>query len=158
MKVAVVKETAPGERRVALVPEMVARLEGAGLDVLVESGAGDGAWFADGAYAEAGATVVSRQELVSGADVILTVTRPDDTLAGSLKTGQAVIGMLNPLADPAFSAGLAAKGVTVISLDGLPRTLPKAQAMDALTLPGERRRVQGGAGGGGRVRPLLPAC
>ncbi|HUZ39435.1 MAG TPA: NAD(P) transhydrogenase subunit alpha [Streptosporangiaceae bacterium] len=158
MKVAVVKETAPGERRVALVPEMVARLKGAGLDVLVESGAGDGAWFADGAYAEAGATVVSRQELVSGADVILTVTRPDDTLAGSLKTGQAVIGMLNPLADPAFSAGLAAKGVTVISLDGLPRTLPKAQAMDALTSQanvGGYKAVLVAAAAYGRFFPML---
>jgi proton-translocating NAD(P)+ transhydrogenase subunit alpha len=158
MKVAVVKETAPGERRVALVPEMVTRLKGAGLDVLVESGAGDGAWFADGAYAEAGATVVTRQELVSGADVILMVTRPDDTLAGSLKTGQAVIGMLNPLADPALSAGLAAKGVTVISLDGLPRTLPKAQAMDALTSQanvGGYKAALVAAAAFGRFFPLL---
>jgi NAD(P) transhydrogenase subunit alpha len=65
MKVAVLKETAPGERRVALVPEMVGRLKGAGLDVLVESGAGEAAWFDDAAYAEAGATIVTRPELVS---------------------------------------------------------------------------------------------
>ena len=71
MKVAVVKESGPGERRVALVPEMIARLRGAGLDVLVESGAGDGAWFADSTYAEAGATVVSREELLAGADLVL---------------------------------------------------------------------------------------
>jgi H+-translocating NAD(P) transhydrogenase subunit alpha len=133
MKVAVMKETAPDERRVALVPEMVGRLAGADLNVLVESGAGDGAWFADSAYAEAGATIVTRQELIADADVILTVTRPDDDLVGELRSGQAVIGMLNPLADPALAAALAARGVTAISLDGLPRTLPKAQAMDALT-------------------------
>ncbi len=60
MKVGVLKETMPGERRVALVPEMIARLRGAGLDVLVQSGAGDGAWFADSAYAEAGASIFSR--------------------------------------------------------------------------------------------------
>jgi proton-translocating NAD(P)+ transhydrogenase subunit alpha len=95
---------------------------------------------------------------VSGADVILMVTRPDDTLAGSLKTGQAVIGMLNPLADPALSAGLAAKGVTVISLDGLPRTLPKAQAMDALTSQanvGGYKAALVAAAAFGRFFPLL---
>ena len=133
MKVGVLKETAPGERRVALVPEMLARLRGAVLDVLVQSGAGDGAWFADSAYAEAGATIVSRDELLADADMIITIGRPDEHVAGALRPGQAVLGMLNPLADPALSAELAARGVTVISLDGLPRTLPKAQAMDALT-------------------------
>ena len=133
MKVAVVKETAPGERRVALVPETVARLRGAGLDVLIESGAGAGAWFTDASYAQADATIVSRDDLVSQADVILTVTKPDDALLAALRSGQALIGMLNPLADPALVAGLAARGVTAISLDGLPRTLPRAQSMDALT-------------------------
>jgi H+-translocating NAD(P) transhydrogenase subunit alpha len=133
MKVAVVKETAPGERRVALVPEAIAKLTGAGLEVLVETGAGDGAWFPDAAYAETGAAIVSRAELAATADVILTLTRPDDTLLDVLRPGQAVFGMLNPLADPAFAAGLAARGVTAVSLDGLPRTLPRAQSMDALT-------------------------
>jgi H+-translocating NAD(P) transhydrogenase subunit alpha len=133
MKVGVLRETTPGERRVALVPETLARLRGAGLDVLVQSGAGDGAWFADSAYAEAGADVVSRDELLADADVVVTIGRPDDRVAGALRSGQAVLGMLNPLADPALAAELAARGVTVISLDGLSRTLPKAQAMDALT-------------------------
>jgi NAD(P) transhydrogenase subunit alpha len=133
MKVAVLKETAPGERRVALVPEMVGRLKGAGLDVLVESGAGEAAWFGDAAYAEAGATIVTRPELVAAADIILTVTRPDDALLGALRPGQAVIGMLNPLADPALAARLADRGVTAISLDGIPRTLSKTQPMDALS-------------------------
>jgi len=133
MKVGVLKETTPGERRVALVPEMLARLRGAGLDVLVQSGAGDGAWFADSAYAEAGAAIVSREELLADAGLVITIGRPDEHVAGALRSGQAVLGMLNPLADPALAAELAARGVTVISLDGLPRTLPKAQAMDALT-------------------------
>ena len=133
MKVGVLKETTPGERRVALVPESLARLRGVGLDILVQSGAGDGAWFADSAYAEAGADVVSRDELLADADVVITIGRPDDHVAGALRSGQAVLGMLNPLADPALAAQLAARGVTVISLDGLPRTLPRAQAMDALT-------------------------
>jgi len=130
MKVAVVKESAPGERRVALVPEAMSRLRQAGLEVLVESGAGDGAWFPDGAYIEAGAEVVSHDDLYARADIILTVTRVEPD---TLKAGQAVIGMLSPLIDPGLAAGLAAHGVTAISLDGLPRTLSRAQGMDALT-------------------------
>jgi proton-translocating NAD(P)+ transhydrogenase subunit alpha len=133
MKLGVVKETAPGERRVALVPEMIGRLQGAGVEVLVESGAGDAAWFADSAYAQAGATITTRAELLAAADIIVTVGRPDDQLIAGLAEGKAVLGMLNPLADPAPAAALAARGVTVISLDGLPRTLPRAQSMDALT-------------------------
>jgi NAD(P) transhydrogenase subunit alpha len=130
MKVAVVKERAPGERRVALVPEAIPRLRQAGVEVLVESGAGDGAWFPDSAYLEAGAEVVSHDELHARADVILTVTRAEPA---ALKAGQAVIGMLSPLTDPRLAADLAAADVTAISLDGLPRTLSRAQGMDALT-------------------------
>ena len=133
MKVAVVKESAPGERRVALVPEMIARLRGAGLEVLVESGAGNGAWFSNSAYAEAGATVVTREELLADADLVLTVGQPDEEILGGLRSGQAVLGMLNPLADPGLAATLASRGITAISLDGLPRTLSRAQGMDALS-------------------------
>jgi len=158
MKIGVLKETAPGERRVALVPEMLARLRGAGLDVLVQSGAGEGAWFADSAYAEAGAAIVSRDELVTGAGLVLSIGRPDEPVVGALRSGQAVLGLLNPLVDPAFVAGLAGRGVTVISMDGLPRTLPKAQAMDALTsqanVAGYKAAIVG-ASAFGRFFPLL---
>lgn len=130
MKVAVVKESAPGERRVALVPEGVPRLTGAGLDVLVERGAGEGAWFPDSVYSDAGATVLAAADLYASADVILTVTRPDTV---KLRAGQTVIGMLSPLIEPDYAASLAARGVTAVSLDGLPRTLSRAQSMDALT-------------------------
>ncbi|HUN36238.1 MAG TPA: NAD(P) transhydrogenase subunit alpha [Trebonia sp.] len=130
MKVAVVKESAPGERRVALVPETVARLRQAGIEVLVEPGAGDGAWFPDSMYEDAGARIVSRADLQSTADVILTVTRPEPA---TLRRGQAVIGMLSPLIYPLDAAALADRGVTAISLDGLPRTLSRAQGMDALS-------------------------
>lgn len=158
MKVAVVKETAPGERRVALVPEMIARLRGAGLDVLVESGAGDAAWFSDSAYADAGATIVTRKELLADADLLVTVGRPDEGIVATLRSGQAVLGMLNPLTDPAFAADLAARGVTAISLDGLPRTLPKAQPMDVLTSQSNvagYKAVLVGAAAFGRFFPLL---
>jgi H+-translocating NAD(P) transhydrogenase subunit alpha len=133
VKVAVVKESAPGERRVALVPETVPRLVQAGLQVLVERGAGDGAWFPDSAYADAGATIVSTEDLYRDADAILMVTRPDEAAIGRLRAGQAVIGMLAPLVDPQLARVLAGLGVTAISLDGLPRTLSRAQGMDALT-------------------------
>ena len=158
MKVGVLKETAPGDRRVALVPEMVGRLQGAGLDVLVQSGAGDGAWFADSAYAEAGAAIVSRDELLAEADVVVGIGRPEETVTGALRGGQALVGLLNPLVDPAFAAAMAARGVTAISMDGLPRTLPRAQGMDALT---SQANVAGykaalvGAATFGRFFPLL---
>jgi NAD(P) transhydrogenase subunit alpha len=133
MKAAVVKEAAPGERRVALVPDAIARLRPAGIDVLVESGAGEQAWLADAAYADVGAAIVTAAELYRTADVILTVTKPSAAMVSQLRKGQAIVGMLAPLTDPGLAAALAAQGVTAISLDGLPRTLSRAQPMDALT-------------------------
>jgi H+-translocating NAD(P) transhydrogenase subunit alpha len=133
MKVAVVKESAPDERRVALVPETVPRLTQAGLEVLVEQGAGNGAWFPDSTYSEAGAAVVKTDDLYATADVILTVTRPGEAGIAKLRAGQTVVGMLSPLTDPQLAKTLADKHVTAVSLDGLPRTLSRAQSMDALT-------------------------
>jgi H+-translocating NAD(P) transhydrogenase subunit alpha len=133
MKVAVVKEGAPGERRVALVPETVPRLTAAGHEVLVEQGAGDAAWFPDNAYLEAGATIATTADLYAAADVILTVTRPDEAAIGRLRAGQTVVGMLSPLVNPQLARQLADKGVTAVSLDLLPRTLSRAQGMDALS-------------------------
>jgi NAD(P) transhydrogenase subunit alpha len=133
MKVAVVKETAPGERRVALVPETVPRLTAAGLEVLVEQGAGEAAWFPDSAYESAGASIAKTADLYAAADVLLTVTRPDDAAVARLRAGQTVVGMLSPLVTPQFARQLADKGVTAVSLDLLPRTLSRAQGMDALS-------------------------
>src|SRR5271165_6426680 len=99
MKAAVVKETSPGERRVALVPDAVTRLRPAGIDVLVESGAGDGAWLADAVYADAGAAIVSAAELYRTADVILTITKPSAQVVSTLRKGQTIVGMLAPLTD-----------------------------------------------------------
>jgi NAD(P) transhydrogenase subunit alpha len=130
MKVGIVKESARGERRVALVPETVPRLLAVGHEVLVESGAGDGAWYPDGVYSDAGASVVSGAELYKSAEIVLSVGPPP---VRRLRAGQAVIGLLSPLTDPALATSLAAKGVTAISLDGLPRTLSRAQSMDALS-------------------------
>lgn len=132
MKVSVVKETAPGERRVALVPEAVVKLRAAGLEVLVESGAGDRAWATDDAYAEAGASVVSRAAALDG-DVVVMVGRPDAATIAALRPGQAVLGLLSPLTEPELTRSLAEAGVTALSMDMIPRTLPRAQPMDALS-------------------------
>ena len=132
MKVAVVKETAPGERRVALVPEAIAKLRSAGHEVLVQSGAGAGAFLPDESYSEAGASVVPADQLAE-ADAVLMVGLPDDDQIGRLRPGQAVLGMFAPLSDPELAARLAATGATAISLDLIPRTLSRAQPMDALS-------------------------
>ncbi len=158
MKIAVVKESAPGERRVALVPEAVTKLRAAGLEILVESGAGDGAWLADDAYTEAGASVVSRAEALRAADAVLMVGRPDEQAISGLRPGQAIFAMLAPLADPALAARLAEAGVTAISLDLIPRTLPRAQPMDALSSQANiagYKAVLVGATAFGRFFPLL---
>ncbi len=132
MKVSVVKETASGERRVALVPEATVKLRAAGLDLLVESGAGAAAWLNDDAYAEAGASVVTRPEALS-ADVVLMVGKPDAAGVAALRPGQVIIGMLSPLTDPGLARSLAEAGVTALSMDMIPRTLPRAQPMDVLS-------------------------
>jgi NAD(P) transhydrogenase subunit alpha len=157
MKVAVVKEVPP-ERLVALTPDAVGKLTSAGLEVLVESGAGDGAWFTDSGYAEAGAAVLPRDELMAAADAIITVGKPDAALVAGLRQGQAVFGMLAPLTDPELAATLARAGVTAVSLDGLPRTLSRAQQMDALSSQANvagYKAVLVAAGAYGRFFPLL---
>jgi NAD(P) transhydrogenase subunit alpha len=133
MKVGVAKEAAPGERRVALVPEVLGKLTAAGLDVLVERDAGAGAAIPDEAYAEAGATIVSTVDLYGQSDVVLRVQKPSESEVSVLHPGQTVIGLLQPLLDPSLMQALAKAGVTGISLDAIPRTLSRAQSMDALS-------------------------
>jgi NAD(P) transhydrogenase subunit alpha len=158
MKVAVVRETAPGERRVALVPEAVVKLRAAGYEVLLESGAGDGAWLTDDSYAEAGASVVSRSAALSAADAILMVGPPDDATVDALHKGQVLLGLLAPRTDPELAGALAQAGVTAVSLDMIPRTLPRAQPMDALSsqanIAGYKAALLGAAAFG-RFFPML---
>lgn len=158
MKVGVAKETAPGERRVALVPEVLGKLNAAGLDVLVETGAGAGSAIPDSAFAEAGATIVSTAELLAQADVILRVAKPSESEIKAMRLGQAVIGFLAPLIDPGTASALGAQGVTAISLDAIPRTLSRAQTMDALSSQanvGGYKAVLLAANAFGRYFPLL---
>jgi len=158
MKLGVARETAPGERRVALVPESLGRLSQAGWEILVEAGAGSGSLIPDSAYADAGATVVPTDQLYAGADVVARVARPSPDEAARLRSGQAVVGLLQPLLDPALMADLARRGVTAISLDAIPRTLSRAQTMDALSSQanvGGYKAVLIAANEYGRYFPLL---
>jgi NAD(P) transhydrogenase subunit alpha len=130
MRAGVVAETAPGERRVALTPDAARRLVDAGFEVIVESDAGKGAWFADSDYVDAGVRIADGAGVRGEADVVLCVGPPD---YATLRTGQAVIGLLQPLLSAKAMAERATRGVTAVSLDGLPRTLSRAQGMDALS-------------------------
>ncbi len=158
MKVGVAKETAPGERRVALVPEVLGKLKAAGLEILVERGAGAGSSIPDAAYQEAGATIVSTDDLYKNADAILRVAKPSDGEVKKLRKGQALLGLLSPLIDPKTAKSLADRGVTAISLDAIPRTLSRAQTMDALSSQanvGGYKAVLIAANAYGRYFPLL---
>jgi H+-translocating NAD(P) transhydrogenase subunit alpha len=131
--VGVITEAAPGEHRVAVVPEVVPRLTGLGLDVLVETGAGAAAYLSDSAYTEAGATVVEAAELDARADLVCCVRPPSTERVGRFHAGQILAGLLDPLGDREFVDACARAGVSAVSLDLLPRTLSRAQPMDALT-------------------------
>jgi H+-translocating NAD(P) transhydrogenase subunit alpha len=158
MKIGVVKERAPNERRVALVPEALSKLTAAGGEVLVETGAGDGAAIPDAAFADAGGRIVTDKELYAEADVVLRVQRPTPEEVRRLRKGQVVVGLLQPLIDPPAMKQLADAGVTAISLDALPRTLSRAQSMDALSSQanvGGYRAVLVAAEAYGRYFPLL---
>ena len=133
MKVGVLKETLPGERRVALVPEVVGKLKAAGVDVVIESGAGVEASFPDAMYVEAGASIALTADLYEHADVLLKVQKPTEAEVAKLRSGQTLVGLLSPLIDPQLMQTLAGKGVTAISLDAIPRTLSRAQTMDVLS-------------------------
>jgi NAD(P) transhydrogenase subunit alpha len=132
VKIGVAKETEKGERRVALVPEVIAKLTGAGLDVLVERGAGAGAHLPDAAYEQAGATVVPTDRLYEEADIVVRVRKPSESEVGRLRKGQLVIGFLQPLIDPKLAERLADRGVSAVSVDAVPR-ISRAQTMDALS-------------------------
>jgi H+-translocating NAD(P) transhydrogenase subunit alpha len=130
LTVGVVRQDDAGERRVALVPESVARLAAFGLGTIVQEGAGAAAWFPDADYAAAGATVVPGPAVYEQADIVVCVRPPDPA---PLREGQLLLGLLQPLLEPGLARALAEAKVTAVSLDGLPRTLSRAQSMDALT-------------------------
>jgi len=132
MRVAVLKESAPGERRVALAPEHVARLVRDGHQVRVERGAGASAGLTDEAYASAGARLGTDLETLEGVEVLATVQRPVPELAERLPPGSLLIGLLQPERSRPELERLAARGVEALAMERVPRT-SRAQAMDALS-------------------------
>ncbi|MDQ2690168.1 MAG: Re/Si-specific NAD(P)(+) transhydrogenase subunit alpha [Chloroflexota bacterium] len=133
MKIAVPRETAPGETRVALTPQIAGQLVGDGHEVLVQAGAGEASSNLDEAYREAGATIVPDvTQLYGQADVVLRVGRPSDDEVEMLKPGTVLIGTLGTLAKPELAEKLAKRGVTAISMDAIPR-ITRAQSMDTLS-------------------------
>ena len=130
MKVSVPKESAAGERRVALVPEVVQRLSGESVQVAVEPGAGAAAHQPDSAYEEAGASVTEGAGF-SG-EVVTKVAPPSPEEIGRLQRGSVLIGFLQPLTAPETVRGLADAGVTSFAMEAIPR-ITRAQSMDALS-------------------------
>ena len=132
--IGVPRETAPGEKRVATVPDVVEKLIKLGFSVAVESGAGDAANFADDTYRAAGAEIVPTPgELWSRADIVLKVRPPSPEEVGMLREGATLIGFIWPAQNPQLMQQLAARKATVLAMDALPRQLSRAQKMDALT-------------------------
>jgi len=132
MKVAVVNESGGGERRVALVPDVVKRLTAKGHEIAVEAGAGEAARIPDSLFEEAGASVVSGPEAIEGADVVVRVTPPTDEDIERLPEGSVLIGFLQPLTAPDTVRALASAGVTAFAMEAIPR-ITRAQSMDALS-------------------------
>jgi NAD(P) transhydrogenase subunit alpha len=131
MRISVAKEIRPGEARVALVPDIISKLTKAGLDVVIESGAGVLAGFTDGEYTAAGATV-KNGDVLSDADVVASVTALSPEQMKSLKKGALTISFLSPTTSVDSVEAAARAGVTSLSLELVPR-ISRAQSMDALT-------------------------
>jgi NAD(P) transhydrogenase subunit alpha len=153
MKIAIPNESAGGERRVALVPDVIKRLSGKGHDVVVEAGAGEGARIPDSLFEESGATIGS----LEGADVVVRVTPPSSEDIERLPNGSVLIGFLAPLTSPETTSALASAGVTAFAMEAIPR-ISRAQSMDALSSQasvGGYRAALIGAQELGRFFPML---
>ncbi|TPX29597.1 Re/Si-specific NAD(P)(+) transhydrogenase subunit alpha [Cylindrospermopsis raciborskii] len=138
MKIAVAKEIEVSERRVSLVPDMVAKLVKQGLEISVETGAGEKAYFSDGDYEAAGAKIITDAAVLWGeADILLKVSPPQEREDGReeidlLKPGAVLLSFLNPLGNPEIARKLAQRQITALSMELIPRTT-RAQSMDALS-------------------------
>jgi H+-translocating NAD(P) transhydrogenase subunit alpha len=128
VRIAVPKETAPGERRVALVPEVVKKLAASGFDVIVERSAGEAASWSDDDYRAAGAAIGDPWD----AEVVVKVRKPSESEVERLRDGHALISFLEPLTDREGVERLARRGVTGFALESVPR-ITRAQPMDALS-------------------------
>ncbi|USU10367.1 NAD(P) transhydrogenase subunit alpha [Sphingomonadaceae bacterium OTU29MARTA1] len=132
MKIAVLKEHADGERRVAATPETAKKFVALGADVAIEAGAGDAATYADQAYRDAGATVVDRATVLADADIVLGVQGPDPAGLAGANTGAWIVAGLNPFGDRARVDAYAAAGYEALAMEFMPR-ITRAQSMDILS-------------------------
>jgi H+-translocating NAD(P) transhydrogenase subunit alpha len=132
MRIGVPTETAPGEHRVGLVPEVVGKLKGKGLDVLVQEGAGAGALLPDPAFAQAGASLTGSSAEVWGCEVVVKIAPPSPEEVRVLGAGSILVGFLAPLTSPQTTKALADAGATAFAMEAIPR-ISRAQSMDALS-------------------------
>jgi NAD(P) transhydrogenase subunit alpha len=132
MKIAVVRETAPGETRVAATPETVKKFSGLGAEVAVESGAGDAASISDGDFEAAGATVAPRENLLADADIILAINGPDAGTLRGAKSAALLVGALDPLRRREAIDAYAGAGLEALAMEWMPR-ITRAQSMDILS-------------------------
>ncbi len=132
MKIAVLKETADGERRVAATPETAKKFIALGASVAVEAGAGANASISNEDYAAAGATVAPRHEVLSGAEAVLAVQGPDPAELNGIAPGALIVAALDPLRNRERIDGYAAKGVEALAMELMPR-ITRAQSMDILS-------------------------
>jgi len=157
MRIGVPKETAGGEHRVALVPEVVSKLKAKGLDVVVQNGAGTDALVPDSAFAESGAQLSADAAEIWGSDVVVTIAPPDPEQIRSLGQGSILIGFLAPLSSPQTTKALADAGATAFAMEAIPR-ISRAQSMDALSSQanvGGYKAALLGAEEMGRFYPML---
>ncbi|MDO9488627.1 MAG: NAD(P)(+) transhydrogenase (Re/Si-specific) subunit alpha, partial [Sphingomonadaceae bacterium] len=157
MKIAVLRETSDGERRVAATPETIKKLMALGAELAVESGAGASASIVDSAYSDAGATVADRASVLSGADMVLTVQGPDASALAGVKPGAFVAGILSPYANRDRVAGYAAAGLSALAMEFMPR-ITRAQSMDVLSSQSNLsgyKAVLDAAGEYGRALPMM---
>ena len=134
LMIGIPKETFASEKRVATVPDVVVKLIGLGFSVSVESGAGDGADFYDDAYRAAGASIAANAaDLFANADIVFKVCVPSNDEVALLKEGATLITFIWPAQNPELMQALAARKVTVLAMDCIPRLLSRSQKMDALT-------------------------
>jgi NAD(P) transhydrogenase subunit alpha len=157
MRVGVPKETAAGEHRVALVPEVAGKLKAKGLDVVVQNGAGADALLPDEAFVQAGARMSTDLSEIWSSDVVVTIAPPDPEAIRSLGSGSILIGFLAPLTSPQTTRALADAKATAFAMEAIPR-ISRAQAMDALSsqsnVAGYRAALLG-AEEMGRFYPML---
>ena len=157
MRIAVLKEQADGEKRVAATPETIRKFAALGADLAIEAGAGSTAGYDDTAYAEAGATVGDRASTIAGAGIVLGIQAPDPASLGGAAEGAWVVAAMNPFAERARVQGYADAGLEALAMEFMPR-ITRAQSMDILSSQSNLagyKAVLDAAGEYGRAFPMM---